>query len=80
MSDLAASLPFVPAGPTREALDAERRTLLGDSRSVDRLDAAGMARFVAVCHALRLLAYAAGTLAPRASGRPRVRALDIADI
>lgn len=73
MSDLSAS-------PTREALDAERRALLGDSRSVDRLDAAAMARFVAACHGLRLLAYAAGTLAPRASGKARVRALDIADI
>ena len=69
-----------PASPSREALDAERRVLLGDARSVDRLDADAMSRFVAVCHALRQLAYAAGTLAPRASGRPRVRALDIADI
>src|SRR5260370_148820 len=50
------------AAPTASPaqLEAERRALLGDSRSVDQLDSAQLARFVALCAAHRAALPASG--------------------
>ena len=80
MSETAIDHSTGPAAKTQPELEAERRALLGDARSVDRLDGPQLRRFVGVCELLRQLARAAGEVAPRPGAKPRVQGLDVADL
>lgn len=73
MSDLTPDAAALPA------LERERRALLGDARSVDRLSGDEMRRFVALCQDIRTAHVAAGTLQRRTAARQR-GALDLADL
>ncbi len=64
---------------TEAQLNAERRSLLGDQRSVDKLEGPALQRWVEVCGLLRAMKRARGEIAPRA-GKALRKTLDITDL
>ena len=75
-----AGSPPAPSSVAQEAqLDAERRSLLGDSRSPDRMTGDELARFVEVCGQLRALKRAKGEI-PAKPGRAVRKTIDLADL
>lgn len=65
---------------SESALEAERRSLLGDSRSVDQLDGTSLQRFVQICGDLRALKRAKGEIPPKPGKASRKKSLDVADL
>lgn len=66
--------------PTAEAdLERERRTLLGDARSPDRMSGPELQRFVSVSGQLRALKRSRGEVAPRPGKTPR-KQVDVLDL
>lgn len=79
----AANVPTPPtpsAGPTEAQLDAERRALLGDSRSVDALDGPALQRFIAICGTLRAMKRARGEVAPKPGKANRKAQIALVDL
>lgn len=81
MSGLLTPVPASgPLPPSEAALEAERRSFLGDSRSPDRLSGPQLQRFVEICGSLRALKRARGEVPARPGKAPRTKGVDIADL
>ncbi len=69
-----------PFPPTEAQLDAERRALLGDSRSVDRLEGPALQRFFEICGALRAMKRARGDISPKPGKASRKHTIGLEDL
>lgn len=72
------ALSAAPA-PSLDALERERRALLGDARSVDRLDEPGLTRFVDLSRSIRESLRLSGKVPAVRSIRARRGQADISD-